>query len=151
MQLCRSVIWPCCLIVRERMSHGPCSVIHSFSSASHHMSHKDKIFLTSRGDFLTSLEYSFSVSRSLVSCRSKGRAGRKLQEQTTAAPLYSKTLQDSVVRLKANNVPTAHVHILCGSVAFPRPLAIFQSGKGVSYMRAGSLLCVAVIHVRLHK
>lgn len=62
-----------------------------------------------------------------------------------------KVLKDITVRLKVNNVPTAHVHILCGSAAFPQSLAIFRSGKGVSYMRAGSLLCVAVIHVRLHE
>lgn len=62
-----------------------------------------------------------------------------------------RALQDITVRLKANNVPTAHVHILCGSAAFPQSLAILQSGKGVSYMRAGSLLCVAVIHLRPHE
>lgn len=55
----------------------------------------------------------------------------------------------SVVRLKANNVPTAHVHILCGSAAFPQSLAMFQGGKGLGYTRAGRLLCGAVIHARL--
>lgn len=125
-------------------------VLNCFSA--HPMSPKHNTFLTSGGDLRACLEYSFCVSRSLLSCRSKGQADRKLQEQTTtAAQLYSKALQGITVRLKANNVPTAHVHILCGSAAFPQALAIFQSGKGVSYTRAGSLLCGAVIHLRLHE
>lgn len=67
-------------------------------------------------------------------------------EQETAEMSYQllhrssftlRALEDcGVVRLKANNVPTAHVHILSGSAAFPQPLAIFQSGKGLGYTRA---------------
>lgn len=48
-------------------------------------------------------------------------------------------------------MPTAHVHILCGGTAFPQSLAIFRGGKGLSYTRAGTPLCVAVIHGRLYK
>lgn len=55
------------------------------------------------------------------------------------------------MRLKANNVPTAHVHILSGSAAFPQSIAIFLGGKGFSYTRAGRLLCVAVTHVELYE
>lgn len=64
-------------------------VFNCFSA--HQTSQKDDMFLTSRGDLRASLEYSFCVSRSLLSCRSKGQAGRKLQEQTTTAQLYSKS------------------------------------------------------------
>lgn len=66
-------------------------LVYSCFSA-HQTSHKHNTFLTSRGDLRASLEYSFCVSRSLLSCRSKGQADRKLQEQTTtAAQLYSKS------------------------------------------------------------
>lgn len=58
------------------------------------------------------------------------------------APFTLKALEDcSVVRLKANNVPTAHVHILSGSFAFPQSFVIFLGGKGFSYMRVGRPLC----------
>lgn len=71
---------------------------------------------------------------------------------TTAPPFTPKALEDcSVVRLKANNVPTARVHILSGSAAFPQSLAIFWGGKGLSYTRTGRPLCVAVIHAKLYE
>lgn len=59
-------------------------------------------------------------------------------------------LQDcGAVRPKANNVPTARVHILCGSAAFPPvPSQYFRAEKDSRYTRAGGLLCVAVIHGR---
>lgn len=117
-------------------------------------SREPNTLLTSRRDLLASLEYSFTVARSQVSCRSKSHANRKPQKWTTnyRPPFTPKALEDcSVVRLKANNVPTAHVHILSGSAAFPQSLAIFQGGKGLSYTRACRPLCVAVIHVKLYE
>lgn len=48
-------------------------------------------------------------------------------------------------------MPTAHVHILSGSAAFPQSIAIFLGGKGFSYTRASRLLCVAVTHVELYE
>lgn len=59
-------------------------------------------------------------------------------------------LQDcGAVRPKANNVPTARVHILCGSAASPQvPSQHFRAEKDSRYTRAGGLLCVAVIHGR---
>ena len=100
--------------------------------------------LTSRGDLLASCEYSFTVARSLVSCRSKKpceqeTAGVDYQLPPPYLPCFTpKALEDcSMVRLKANNVPTAHVLILSGNVASPQPLAISRGGKGLSYTRAG--------------
>lgn len=69
--------------LREWVTHrvlGSSLLVFIFFSARH-------MFLTSRGDLLASFGYSFSVSKSPVSCRSKGQAGRKLQEQTTTASL----------------------------------------------------------------
>ncbi len=117
-------------------------------------SREPNTLLTSSRDLLAPLEYSYTVAGSLVSCRSKSHANRKPQKQTTnyRPPFTPKALEDcSAVRLKANNVPTAHVHILCGSAAFPQSLAMLQGGKGLSYMRAGRLLCVTVIHVKLYQ
>lgn len=74
-----SIVWPEWASHRVLVSS---LLVFIFFSA-HHM------FLTSRGDLLASFGYSFSVSKSPVSCRSKGQAGRKLQEQTSTASLQT--------------------------------------------------------------
>lgn len=97
MQLCHSehtsgfwysVIWPCSLTVRERMSHGPCSVVSQITKRHTNTTR----FWRQEGIYAPPLNI-LSVSSSLLSCRSKGQAGRKLREQTTttASQLYSKS------------------------------------------------------------
>lgn len=88
----------------------------------------------------------------LVGLKAMRTGNHRSKLPTVAPPFTPEALEDcSVVRLKANNVPTAQVHILSGSAAFPQSPAIFLGGKGLRYTRAGRPLCVAVIHAKLHE
>ena len=68
--------------------------------------------------------------RCLVGLKAMRTGNHRGRLPTAAPPPFTpKALEDcGVVRLKANNVPTAHVHILSGSAAVPPVLC----GKGLS-------------------
>lgn len=150
--LWRSVIWPCRLIVSQRMSPRP---VRSFSAAPQPTKRHTNTtrFWRQEGIYAPPLNIpSVCPGPSCLVGLKARRAGSRRSRPPPPPPSFTpKVLQDITVRLKVNNVPTAYVHIRCGSAAFPQPLAIFRSGKGVSNMRAGGLLCAAMIHVRLHE
>lgn len=135
---------------RSALSHAAKSLFAYFSAPD--TSHAPDALLTSSRDLLGPVEYPHTVAWSLVPCRSKSHANRKPQKSASARrpPFAPGALEElSTVRLKANNVPTAQVHILSGSAASPQSPAIFRGGKGLSYTRAGRPLCEPVIHVEL--
>lgn len=60
-------------------------------------------------------------------------------------PYTPKALKDrAVVGLKANNVPRAHVHILCGSSTFSHSVALFRAEKA-AVLGGQTDHCLAVI------
>lgn len=123
------------------MSHGLCSVVRSAPFQLFLSSPKSHRRLSDVKRGFTRLPWIFCVcvcvSRSLLSCRLK-----KPGKQEAAGADQTKALQDTTVGLKVNNVPTAHVHILCGSAAFfPSPSQYFGAEKE-SFIWGLAVYCV---------
>lgn len=161
------LIWPCslsegsrCLTVslceQTALSHTVGKVASSFSPISQLSQHhaNPTHFWRQEGIYSPPLNIltQWPGPWCLVGLKAMRTGNHRSRLPATTPPSTPKALEDcSVVRLKANNVPTAHVHILSGSVAFPQSLAIFRGGKGLSYTRAGRPLCEAVIHAKLYE
>lgn len=116
--------------VTDRVLWSSPLVFSCFSA--HQTSHKHNTFLTSKGDLRTPLEYSFCVSRSLLSCRSKGQAGR--QEAAGAdhhrrPALLSKLCKTSRWDSRSTMCPRPMFTSAVEALPFPSPSQYFGAEK----------------------